>query len=192
MSPIELLNRWLSEEEKAGAPNPHHAVLSTATQGAVPHGRVVAIREVTEQGLLFFTQNGSRKVAELTENPKFSIVFWLELHLREIILEGSVEPLSAAENLQYWETINRERQLRFSSYAPISSQPISSKEILAERKKQFELQHEGQPIPLSPYYCGFRLLPVRVMFYASRKDELSDVMEYSKINGKWVSQLLSP
>jgi len=192
MSPIERLNLWLTEEEQAGSPNPYHGILSTATQEAVPHARVVAIRQITEEGLLMFTQKATRKVTEMTENPKFSLVFWFPLHQREAVLEGEVEALTEAENRQYWDGLVRERQLRFCSYAPISSQPISSKAELAVRQTETELQYEGQPVQMSPYYCGFRLLPERVMFYATRTGELSEVIEYRRANAEWVEQLLSP
>lgn len=69
IDPIQQLNLWITEEHQAGAPNPQQGVLSTATTSAVPHARVVAIREINEDGLLFFTQKGTRKVAELTANP---------------------------------------------------------------------------------------------------------------------------
>ena len=129
---------------------------------------------------------------EMTNNPKFSVVFWFALHQREAIVEGAVEALTESENRPYWDSLTRERQLRFCSYAPISSQPISSKAELAVRQSETEHQYEGQPVPMSPYYCGFRLLPERIMFYATRTGELSDVIEYRKQNHDWTEQLLSP
>jgi pyridoxamine 5'-phosphate oxidase len=44
------------EEKQAGAPNPQQAVLATCARAAVPHARVVVIREMNEDSLLFFTQ----------------------------------------------------------------------------------------------------------------------------------------
>lgn len=89
-NPIDLMNKWLHEEQAAGAPNPQQAVLSTSTNDNVPHGRVVAIREINDQGLLFFTQKGTRKVNELNINPIGAITFWFELLQREIMIEGTV------------------------------------------------------------------------------------------------------
>ena len=90
MDPIEHLRQWLQNERTAGAPNPQQAVLSTATIDAVPHSRVVAIREIDAQGLLFFTQRDTRKVAEMSINPAVSMTFWFELLLREVIIDGTV------------------------------------------------------------------------------------------------------
>lgn len=190
--PIEMLNNWLQEESELGAPNPSQAVLSTATQDAVPHARVVAIREISNQDLLFFTQRGTKKVAELVANPLAVITFWLELSQREIILEGNIISLSDSENETYWQNYSREAKIRFYSYAPTSSLPIESKEILEEKKRQVEQEYRGKDLPISPYYCGFRLNPTRILFYTYRTDELSDVIEYSRNNINWDIQLLSP
>jgi pyridoxamine 5'-phosphate oxidase len=74
--PLVTLNRWIEEEEQAGAVNPQQAILSTDTVNAIPHARVVAIREISsDQGLLFFTQKETKKVAELTQNPLVARIF---------------------------------------------------------------------------------------------------------------------
>lgn len=191
-TPIELLNAWLSEEQHAGAPSPKQAVLSTCSKGGAPHARVVAIREINEQSLLFFTQRNTRKVTELLSNPFATITFWFELLQREVIIEGGVYPLSEIENEQYWQANSRESHIRFTTYAPTSSQPITSKEVLENRKKLIENEFEGKALPVSPFYCGFRLNPIRIMFYAIRTDELSDVFEYVRIDDAWRQQWLSP
>ncbi|HHF0523301.1 MULTISPECIES: hypothetical protein [Legionella] len=49
---------------KKGAPNPQNAILSKTGKDAIPHGCVIAIREINEQGLLFFTQRGTRKIPQ--------------------------------------------------------------------------------------------------------------------------------
>lgn len=191
-TPFELLKNWLQEERDGGAPNPQQAVLATAAQQAAPHARVVAIREITENSLLFFTQRGTRKVQELQDNPHATMVFWLELQQCEVIIEGSVVPLSAEENDHYWQSYPREAQIRFYSYAPTSTQPLVSAEELENKKRQIEREYENKPLPISPFYCGYRLQPARMMFYAYRTDKLSDVFEYCWQDGGWAKQILSP
>lgn len=190
--PTEILNKWLQEEQELGAPNPGQAVLSTATLKAVPHARVIAIREICEHSLLFFTQKGTRKVTQLQDNPFAVITFWFELSQREVILEGTIAAVLESENEFYWQNYPREAQIRFYSYAPTSSAPIANKQILEEKMKQIEEAHRDKPLPMSPFYCGFRLKPTRVVFYSYHTDELSDVIEYTRTNEGWATQLLSP
>jgi len=192
MAPIELLNTWITEEQRAGAPNPLQAVLATCGKDAIPHARVVAIREIDERGLLFFTQKGTRKFNELISNPLATITFWFELFQREVIIEGTTSLLPNADTQIYWNSYPREAQIRFYSYAPTSSQPIANKDILEEKRQQITQAYDAKTLPLSDYYCGFRLKPSRILFYAYRTDELSDVFEYHPHNNTWRKQWLSP
>ncbi|HEN5512292.1 TPA: pyridoxamine 5'-phosphate oxidase family protein, partial [Legionella pneumophila] len=173
--PITFLTTWISEELERGAPNPQHATLSTTGKDSIPHGRVIAIREINEQGLLFFTQRGTRKVVEMTYNPMVSLTFWFELFEREVMIDGSARPLSESENQAYWDTYPPFAQIRFHSYAPTSSQVIPSKQIIENKRKILTSQFHDKPLPMSEYYCGFRIIPTRMVFYTYRTDELSDV-----------------
>ncbi|MBA2656070.1 MAG: pyridoxamine 5'-phosphate oxidase family protein [Tatlockia sp.] len=190
--PFNLLNQWLIEEKDAGAPNPQHAVLATSTLNALPHSRVIAIREIRSTDLIFFTQKGTRKVCELQENPQLSLTFWFELNQREVIIEGFAEPLTDLENENYWHAYPHSAQLRFAAYAPTSMQPILSKQEIEASKEAIEQKYLNQKLPLNPFYCGFRIIPQRFVFYAYRLDELSDVCEYQWQNKVWSKQLLSP
>jgi pyridoxamine 5'-phosphate oxidase len=191
-NPINLLKQWILEERQAGAPNPQQAVLSTSTAEKKPHSRVVAIREIDDNTLLFFTQKGTRKVRELEENPFASITFWFELYQRQVNIEGKIKTLTEEENKHYWQSYPREAQIRFHAYAPTSTQPIQNKQKLEAKRKLIKEEYEDKKIPLNSYYCGFRLVIERMLFYAYRLDELSDVYEFLLTNGEWSMQLLSP
>ena len=193
LMPIQLLEQWLKEEKDKGAPNPQQAVLSTVTKEGIPRSRVVAIREITPPGILFFTQKGTKKVTEIAENPRVSLTFWFELMQREVILEALIEALSDGENKAYWLTYPRVAQLRFLAYAPTSGQPIDSKQILEDKKTAIEQECKDQELPYTPLYCGYRIIPTKVTFYQYRTDELSDVYQYSvQENNQWQKQVISP
>jgi len=176
--PIKILSDWIQEEHKKGAPNPQQAVLATIDSSGVPHARVVAIREIQSSGIVFFTQKGTRKVEEMKENPRVAITFWFELYQREVIIEGQAYGLSDDDNKRYWQTYPREAQIRFHSYAPTSSQPIQDKRELENKKRSIEETFKDQEIPYTPLYCGFRVVPHKMIFYSYRTDTLSDVIEY--------------
>ncbi len=192
MAPINILEKWLEEEQQLGAPSARSAVLATTGLQSEPHNRVVAIREMNEEGILFFTQKGTRKVQDLMHTPLASIVFWLALKQREVVIEGDVVALTAAENKIYWDSYPREAQLRFSAYAETSAQVIDTMQTLEDKKTALTKQYEGQPIPLDPFYCGFRIVPKQFMFYAVRLDTLSEVFAYRLESGHFKKVLLSP
>lgn len=192
-NPLVQLQHWLDEERQQGAPDPQQAVLCSVSNQNTPHARIVAIREINEQKLLFFTQKITRKVREIQENPAVSLVFWFELHQREVIIEGIATPLSDVENQAYWNAYPRLAQIRFHSYAGTSMQAIADKMQIEEKRRVIAAQYSGEkPLPYNPYYCGYEIHPQRVVLYAYRTDELSDVWEYQRQEENWILQRLSP
>lgn len=192
MHPIDILKQWLDEEKLKGAKYTQHAVLSTQGLNGRPHGRVVAIREVEEDRILFFTQKRTRKVGEIEANSAVAITFWFERSAREVIIEGDAVFLSEAENEEYWNTYPEWAQVRFLSYAPTSGLPIENKQVLENKRNEIESANQDNPLPLSPDYCGIFVIPNRVVFYTYRLDEFSDVWEY-QINEKgFAKKRLSP
>jgi len=190
-NPFVILKDWINEEGLRGAPNPQQAVLSSISPNNVPHSRVVAIREISSDALIFFTQRETRKVFELNENPHAAITFWFELYQRSVSIEGEVESLSQQENEQYWENYPREAQIRFHSYAPTSTQTIISKQMLQDKMAGIREHYQDNEIPISPFYLGFRFKPRQFIFYTYRLDELSDVVQFTLVED-WQAQILSP
>lgn len=193
MHPIHLLKTWLEEEKAENVPYAQHAVLSTQGTNGQVHGRVVAIREIDEEKLLFFTQKRTRKVEEIKTNPAVSLVFWFEQSGREVIIEGEAAFLSEMQNEHYWKTYPKPAQIRFCSYAPTSGLAIDSKQLLENKRLEIEeLYQKERSLPLSKDYCGIAVKPLRFVFYAYRLDELSDVWEYQMNGSAFVKRLLSP
>ena len=190
--PFLTITDWLEKEKIAGSVNPDRAILATTTSKGVPHSRVIAIRKVESESILFFTQRGTRKVLELNANPNASMTIWLAMQQKQIILEGVVTPLSLQENELYWQTMTRERQLRFSAYAPISGRPIGSIVQLEGMLEKLEQQYQDNLIPMSEFYCGLRLIPYTICFYTLNMESFSEVTRYTKNNASWEQQLLSP
>lgn len=190
--PFSILNAWLDKETELGSPNPNRMVLATATQHAVPHSRVVAIKEITAQSILFFTQHGTRKTLEMQENPLASATIWLPMQQRQIIFDGKIVELSQDQNDQYWRALPRETQLKFSAYSPTSGQPIQSIATLEKIYSQLAKKFADTEIPLSEFYRGYRLVPEKILFYTLGVETFSEVFEFQLNAGGWQQQIISP
>jgi pyridoxamine 5'-phosphate oxidase len=191
---FQTILEWIQKEKELGIEQPDNAVLSTITLEGKPRSRVVVIRTIDAmtESLVFFTQRGTRKVAELLNNPQVAFNFYFIKQQKQIILEGTVKPLSFEENQSFWETLPRERQLRFSAYAPTSGQPIDSIHQLEEAKQVLIEKFQDKPIPMSDSYCGFRFTPETVLFYTLGKESFSEIIRHIKTESGWTSQLISP
>ena len=190
--PFNMLKEWLNKEKERGIEDPYCAVLSTCSSLGDPHSRVVAIREIEPESLLFFTQQKTRKVAELLNNSKSCLNFLFAMQSRQVILEGTAIPISQRENESFWSTLPRERQLRFSAYAPTSGLVIKDLNQLETKKKELSEQFAGLPIPMSEYYFGFRFIPKTWIFYTVGSISFSEVIRYTKVEDSWKSELISP
>jgi len=191
-NPIIKINEWLTKEKQLGSADPERVVLATAGKDNVPHSRIVAIREITEKGVLFFTQNGTGKVTQLTENPMAAMTLWLPLQQRQINLEGEALALSKEENQAYWDTLPVLRQLRFRAYASTSGKPIQSLAEIDNRYAALLKEFSEKPVPMSNYYCGFRLKAKVIYFYTLGMEAFSEYIQYRFQENQWTAQLLSP
>lgn len=189
---VDEVNQWLYKENELGSPNPNNIVLATTGKQGIPHSRIVAIREISKQGVLFFTQRGTRKVAELAENPRASMTLWLPLQQREVVVDGTVIALNQEENEHYWNLLPYDRKLRFSAYSPTSGQPIQSLTELENRCKTLSRRYDEATFPISSHYCGFRLIPEVFYFYTLGTTNFSEIIRYSLKQDVWQKQMLSP
>lgn len=183
----------MDTEKTLGSPDPFVMVLATATPEGVPRSRVVAIREIAADNILFFTQNEKRKAVDLLHNPFASATIWLAQQQKQIVLEGKVVLLNEAENNRYWESLTYQRQLLFSTYAPNSDQEIQSVADLEEKQKQLLEIYAGKTIPKNVHYIGFRLIPDTLYFYTLGIGIFSESLRYRlKEEGGWEEKMLSP
>lgn len=191
-SPFEILQEWIERERELGAPSPNRIVLATADTNGIPQSRVVAIREISSQGVLFFTQRCTKKARTLIQNPAASMTLWLELQQKQAVLDGKVERLTQEENELYWKEIPRDQQLRFSAYAPTSGQIISSVEILEVKLKELRERYKDEEIPMSAEYCGFRFITDEITFYTLGSTTFSEHISFRRKADSWITQVLSP
>ena len=68
--PFEIARGWLAEAEKSEMNDPNAVALSTVDADGLPNVRMVLLKEISEDGFIFYTNYNSAKGRELTANPK--------------------------------------------------------------------------------------------------------------------------
>lgn len=186
---LRLVMSWLETESlpfKMG-------VLATVDENGYPVSRTVAIREINEQGLLFFTQKGSAKVAHISANPYVSFTFMLPNTQRQITVSGRVKPLGENDNLKYWETYDQERRLRFLVYGTKSGQLISKQQVLDEELVSLRDQYKETDLKMPREYVGYFIVPEIIKFYQLNEHRLSDsITAVGAANETWILKRLVP
>ena len=80
LNPLALFGRWFEEASGESAFEPNAVALATVSAAGAPSARMVLMKSYDERGLTFFTNYGSRKAADLDENPRAALLFhWPEL-----------------------------------------------------------------------------------------------------------------
>ncbi len=51
------------------------------------------------------------------------------------------------------------------------------------KKKNIAVNYQDKPLPMSEFYCEFRVKPARMVFYTYRTDQLSDMVKYYRNDG---------
>jgi pyridoxamine 5'-phosphate oxidase len=187
--PLALFGSWFEEACAHDAFEPDAAALATATPDARPSARMVLTKGFDADGIVFFTNYGSRKADELEANPQAALLFhWPELG-RQVRIEGRVIRVPRAETEAYARS--RSRQSQLSALASPQSSPVPSREWLEQRVDELEQRHPGD-LPVREDWGGYRLAPVAWEFWQHRPNRLHDRFRYVPDGQAWRVERLAP
>lgn len=190
--PVTQFTTWFNEVSEAGVPQPNAMVLATASAAARPSARTVLLKSYDVRGFVFYTNHGSRKGAEIAENPRVTALFPWHSVGRQVIVGGEVVPVSRAESEAYFHSRPRGSQLGAWA-SERQSAVISSREELTRRFEHYARRWpEGTEIPLPDFWGGLRVVPAEVEFWQTREDRLHDRLEYAREGGAWIVRRRSP
>lgn len=189
--PIDQFNQWMKEALDAGIEQPNAMTLATSTREGRPSARIVLLKEVTNQGFIFFTNYSSQKSRELEANPYAALVFlWLPVS-RQIRVEGSVQRVSGDLSDEYFST--RPRGSQIGAWASNQSSFAESRDAIEASFSKLEDTYRGEEIPRPPNWGGYVLQPERIEFWQGRPSRLHDRILYRKDDtGEWEKVRLFP
>lgn len=189
--PVEQFSSWLAEAAAAGLPEPNAMVLSTVSAQGRPRSRTVLLKSHGTAGFVFYTNRTSAKGHDLAVNPWASLLFpWFALR-RQVIISGSVTPLSTAESEPYFHS--RPHGSQVGAWASRQSSVIGSRAVLDDRYARLTQQWpEGTRVPMPDFWGGYRVIPEIVEFWQGRENRLHDRLCYRLEGQRWIVERLAP
>jgi pyridoxamine 5'-phosphate oxidase len=188
--PIKQFQLWFNDAIAAGLPLPEAMTLATATPDGKPSARMVLLKQVDDDGFVFFTNYRSAKAEQLDANPYAALVFYWATLDRQVRVEGSVVRTSAQESCDYFKTRPRESQV--GAWASAQSQAIDSRDVLERRAQELEALYLDREVDCPEYWGGYRLKPERIEFWKSRVGRLHDRILYQRNATGWSINRLAP
>jgi len=190
-NPFDLFGHWFDEVQKAGIESEANALtLSTIDLMGSPKSRVVLLKEVREDGFVFFTNYNSEKGQSIAEHNKVCLSFFWPSVERQIIIQGIAQKLSDKNSDQYF--CSRPRGSQLGAHVSHQSREIDDRSSLEDRLAQLEVEYKDKPIPRPSHWGGFVVSPVFFEFWQGRPNRLHDRLVYHKTGVKWSIKRLSP
>lgn len=188
--PIQEFQQLFRRAQRTGMALPESMALATADRQGRPRVRVVLLKQVDEQGFVFFGDSRSRKGRDLAENPRAAAVFYWHPTGKQVRVEGRVERVTAEEADRYWVT--RPRQSRLAASVSKQSAPIANREALLAAWEKLRKSSQGQLLPRPGHWIGYRLIPEVIEFWTRRSHRLHERALFTRTRNGWKRTLLQP
>ncbi|MFK8044270.1 MAG: pyridoxamine 5'-phosphate oxidase [Crocinitomicaceae bacterium] len=189
LDPMLMFQKWYQAAHEKQVPSPHAMVISTVNASGQPSSRVVYMKEVLEEGFVFYTNYKSRKGRDLLENQSISALFFWEETEQQVRIEGSVQKVDSAISDDYFAS--RPRVSQIGAWASEQSTEIDSRAELENRVAEFEQKFPNE-VPRPPHWGGYLIVPQYFEFWQGRLGRLHDRICYAKTKNKYQISRICP
>ena len=190
--PFAKAREWLAEAE-ASEPNDANAMaLATADKSGLPNVRMVLLKEVENNGFVFYTNTESAKGSELSQNMQAAFVLHWKSLRRQVRGRGQVVKVSDKQADAYYNS--RAYQSRIGAWASKQSRPLRSRAALMADVAKYAARYPAKP-PRPPHWTGYRIVPSEIEFWADGDFRLHDRFRWTRTDPRskaWSQTRLNP
>ncbi|MFN4235581.1 MAG: pyridoxamine 5'-phosphate oxidase [Bacteroidia bacterium] len=191
-NPYQVFEEWFEQAVQSQILDPYAMVIATCGNDKQPTLRTVYMRDISPNGIIFYTNYNSKKGKDLAENDKISALFlWVELD-RQIRIEGVAKKVSAEKSDEYFSS--RPRESCIGAWASNQSDVIESRNELEKRIKYYEEKFKDfEKIPRPDFWGGYLIEPFAFEYWQGRPSRLHDRIRFElQENNSWIKKRLSP
>ncbi|MDN6275637.1 pyridoxamine 5'-phosphate oxidase [Psychrobacter sp.] len=179
-SPFELLNVWMDEAIEQKIQEPYAMSLATCGSDNKPSVRIVLLREITDTGIVFYTNYESAKGQDIAENPNAEVLFfWHELE-RQIRISGSIAKIEADKSAAYFQKRPHDSQVGAWVSQPQSG-AVANREVMERKFEQLQSDYAASTqVPTPQFWGGYEITVDSIEFWQGRANRMHDRIVYTK------------
>jgi pyridoxamine 5'-phosphate oxidase len=189
-NPREMFLAWLEEYRLLGNSDSTAFALSTVSKDGTPDSRIVLLKEIRDEGFVFYTNYNSKKGRDISTNPNVhALFFWPEIE-RQIRIKGKVKKISRIESEKYFSS--RPKLSQLGALSSNQSEKIKSRIDLELKFNSFKSESSIDydcPDDWGGYYLSFE----KIEFWQGRRSRMHDRLVFEiKSNSEWNSFRVQP
>lgn len=190
-SPFELFRAWFDEAIADDLPEPYAMSLATCGADMRPSVRIVLMRELTDKGVVFYTNYQSAKGQNIDDNPNAEVMFFWQAHERQVRLSGRIVKIDAEKSAAYFAKRPRESQLGAWVSQPQSGL-VASRAVMEKAYQDYDSEF-GEQVPYPSFWGGYELIIEQAEFWQGRVGRMHDRMIYRLDDGQnWQRERILP
>jgi len=189
-NPFKQYAVWFEEAVNSKILDPYAMCLSTVGLNGQPSSRIVYMRDILDDGFVFYTNYLSQKGKELLSTPKAALnLHWAELD-RQIRIEGDVIKVSEEVSDKYFAA--RPKKSQIGAWASAQSDVLTTREELEQHVLKYTARFKDIEVDRPKHWGGYVLKPTKIEFWQGRASRLHDRIVYNKEGAEWKLRRLSP
>jgi len=191
-NPLTQFEKWLAQAVEAKfSADPTAMVVATVDEEGQPSQRIVLLKQLDQNGFVFFTNTGSKKAQDLGVNNRISLHFPWHAIERQVIVYGKAQPLSTAAVAKYF--LSRPKESQLAAWASQQSRPVSSRHALMQTFQSMKSKFAKGDIPLPDFWGGYCVVPHKIEFWQGGEHRLHDRFMYIRqADDSWQIERLNP
>ena len=189
-NPIEEFKLWFEDAKKNNIVEPNAMILSTLSNKGLINSRTVLLKNIKDDGFIFFTNYESKKAIDIKKNNIVSSVFLWKKIERQIIISGNSIKIPRDESTKYFHS--RPEKSKIAAWSSKQSSELDNTNKLMERFKYYEIKFKGKKIPMPNYWGGYIIIPNSIEFWQGRASRMHERIIYKKTENKWTKMRLYP
>lgn len=190
-NPFDQFQLWYKSYAELRIKDSNAMAIATVDSKGFPSNRIVLLKAVENDELMFFTNYGSAKGQDLLNNPVVSALFFWREQERQVRIQGKVIRISKDKSKAYFAT--RPYLSQIGAAASDQSQPITNRAALETKFFEYQKEYpEGSTVPMPENWGGFAIQPVSFEFWQGREGRLHDRIVYTLQGDKWTAKRLQP